>query len=298
MAYRAVFDESRKFGVEIEGYGLSRLEIAEALEQKKFSVCLCDSYPKNSTQWTVGSDGTINQVYPVEIISPQLQGSTGLLEIEKVCEVLQKAGLKVDESCGLHVHWNVSDFTGHSALNLLRLYAKYEKILDYFFEENRRGDSNQHSRSLIKQGGIDWIYDLNKPFFYQAYQIALEFERTQKVEPASSFPAARHHKVNLCAINKYGTVEFRQHHGTLDFEEIKNWVVFSQQLIHRAKDTMVNEGVATWDSLIKTLGLGESQLRESVFRPDKKQLRETREFYKERYRENKNESVRDLQLQY
>lgn len=296
MAYRAIFDSKRGFGIELEGFGLSRLEVVEALEEQKILCCICDTYSENRTIWTVGTDATISQLYPVEIVSPVLRGEAGLREIQKVCEILQKAGLRTDESCGLHIHWNVSDYTGHSALNILKLYAKYEKILDLFFEPQRRGDDNQHCRSLIKQGEIDWIHDLNRPFYYRAFQIAQEFEAAVPLKPATSFPSARHHKVNLCAINKYGTVEFRQHHGTLNFEEIKNWIIFSQQLIQRAKDTLVGEGVATWDSLIKTLALTDVQLHQSMPTPDKKLLRECREFYKKKYRENRNEPVRKLQL--
>jgi len=95
--------------------------------------------------------------------------------------------------------------------------------------------------------------------------------------------------VNICAYNKYRTVEFRQYEGTFDYEKIKNWIVFSQQLMIRAKDTLVTEGVATWESLMKTLALTEPQLRESMDSPDKIYLREAREFYRKIYRKNRNE---------
>lgn len=294
MAYRALFDEKREFGIEFEGFGLSGLEIVELLGQEKIWAYCGDGFTK-SNKWVLGKDSTIKHTYPIEIMSPILSGSKGLSVVERVCGVLSRTDLKTDESCGFHVHWNVSDFTGRSTINLLRLYGKYEKILDRFFNETRRRDCNKHCRSLVKQGGISWIYDLNKEFYFQAYQIAKEFERTQELENTTSSPSARHHKVNICAINKYGTVEFRQHHGTFDFQEIKNWIIFSQQLINRARDTMVGDGVATWDSLIRTLGLSEGQLRESMWREDKKYLREAREFYKEKIRGNRDEIVRDLQ---
>lgn len=287
MAYRAFFDDKREFGIELEGFGFSRLEIVEALEQERIPTSLGDSYSAGVQKWTIGFDSTIKQLYPVEIISPILSGEKGFHQVKKVCAVLNRMGFQTDQSCGFHIHWSVADYTGRSVINLLRLYGKYEKVLDFLFDESRRGDESDFAHSLIKEGGIGWTYILDKPFFYQAYQIAKEFEDTQRTKNKTSFPSARHHKVNVCAINKYRTIEFRQHQGTFDYEEIKNWLVLSQQLINRAKDSLVLEGISTWESMNKTLGLTESQLRESMETGDKFLLRDMRDFYRKIYRENK-----------
>lgn len=305
MAYRAAFSDKREFGVELEGYGLSRLETVELLGSVKVGAYVNDNFSTNSEKWTVATDGTIKQKSPLEIISPRLRGLKGLEEVRKVCAVLQKGGLKTDESCGLHIHWDVSDYTGHSMVNLLKLYAKYEKILDYFFDPSRRGDENNHARSLIKPHKPDWIYALNRPFFYRADQIAQEFEKTQTLDPVTSFPSARHHKINLCSFNKYGTVEFRQHQGTFDWMAVENWIVFTQQLVNRSKDSTVNEGIATLESLMRTLGLTDQQLNlwedlpdKRIESPRKDLLIRSRDYYKKIYRENKreNEAVHELQV--
>lgn len=285
MGYRATFDEERKFGIELEGYGLSRLEICEHLEQEKILTSIGDTYSKSKGKWTVGTDGTIQHSYPIEIISPILSGSNSFNQIEKVCKILNRIGLQTDSRCGFHIHWSVPDYTGRDTINLLRLYAKYEKVLDLFFDPSRRENKNQNCRSLIKQEGISWIYSLNKPFYYQAHQIAQEFEKTQTLEHTTSLPSARHHKVNLCSINKYGTVEFRQHQGTFDFEEIKNWIIFSQQLVNRARDSMVSDGMVAWTTLIRTFALSDTQL-EYHLPEENKFLSSTREYYRKIYREN------------
>lgn len=290
MAYRATFDEKREFGIELEGFGISRLEMTEGLQQKKISARVGDGFDKNLPGWTVTQDGTIKDTYSLEIVSPILHGEKGLLEIKKVCDVANKLKIDVDESCGLHIHWGVSDYTGRSMINLLRLYGKYEKNLDFIFHPLRREDHNPFAHTLIKNGNMNWLYRLNVPFYYHAFQIAQEFEATQMTSNTSSYPVARHHKVNICAYNKYRTVEFRQHEGTFDFEKVKAWVVLSQQLVNRAKDTLVMEGVATWESMMRTLALTDTQLNESVETPDKTILRETRDSYRKIYRENKKEN--------
>ena len=289
MAYRAVFDPKREFGIELEGFGVSRSEIQVALTEKNIATHISDKFYKDVPKWTITVDGTVNQDSSLEIISPILKGKTGLFQIKKVCDALNELEIKTDESCGLHIHWSATDFTGRHMINLLRLYGKYEKVLDFIFQPSRRQDYNQFAHTLLREGSMNWLYKLQGGFYFHAYQIAKSFETTQPTDNKSSQPTARHHKVNICAYNKYHTIEFRQHEGTFDFEKIKNWIIFSQQLINRAKDTQVYDGVATWESLMKTLALAESQLKQSLESPDKVYLREARDYYRKIYRENKKE---------
>lgn len=290
MAYRATFDDKREFGIELEGFGVERGKFFDALAQKKIPVCMNERFNRDIPQWTVTTDGTVTANHPLEIISPILHGEKGLTEIKKVCDVANKLGIKTDESCGFHIHWSAGDYTGRSMINLLRLYGKYEKNLDFIFHTSRREDNNPFAHTLIKHNNLNWLYRLNGPFYYHAYQIAQEFEATQATENQTSHPTARHHKVNICAYNKYRTVEFRQHEGTFDFEKIKAWIVLSQQLVSRSKDTLVIEGVTTWESFMRTLALTDQQLNQSVETPDKKIIRSARDFYRKIYRENKKEN--------
>lgn len=292
MAYRARFDYRRTFGIELEGYGVSTQEIVEALAEQKISAYVGDGYNHRVSKWAIGRDGTVQHLFPLEIVSPIFAGEKGLEEVRKVCDVINRLDVKTDESCGFHVHWGVADYTGRNMINLLKLYGKYEKVLDFIFHPSRRGELCEFAHTLRRQDGMTWLYRLQGAFYTHAYQIAQEFEATQSTANRTSHPTARHHKVNVCAYNKYGTVEFRQHEGTFDYEKIENWIIFSQQLVNRAKDTTVNEGVATWESLTKTLALTELQLRESFESLDKNYLRQARDFYRKIYRHNKGE-IRD-----
>ena len=44
-------------------------------------------------------------------------------------------------------------------------------------------------------------------------------------------------KVNICAFARHGTIEFRQHQGTLSFEKIVNWISFCQEFVNHSKKT-------------------------------------------------------------
>lgn len=287
MAYRAIFDEKRKFGIELEGFGISRNELADCLEKEKIAVRVSGGYEKLFQKWTVAQDATIAHENSFELISPILTGRWGFQEIRKVCDVVNSLGVQTDASCGFHIHWSVSDFTGRNLINLLWLYGKFEKVLDFIFPPERRDDHSQFAHSLLRQGRMTWLYQLQGAFYVHAYQVAQGFEAGQPTGNKTSYPTARHHKVNVCAYNKYQTVEFRQHEGTFDYEKIKNWLFLSQQLVNRAKNTTVSEGVVTWESLMKTLALTDPQMRESMDSPDKIYLHEMRDFYRKIYRENR-----------
>jgi len=47
---------------------------------------------------------------------------------------------------------------------------------------------------------------------------------------------SRYHVINMTAYLKYGTVEFRQHSGTIEFVKIANWLKITQALVATAKN--------------------------------------------------------------
>lgn len=46
---------------------------------------------------------------------------------------------------------------------------------------------------------------------------------------------SRYFKLNSQSYWRHGTVEFRQHSGTIEFEKIKNWLFFCARLIDFSK---------------------------------------------------------------
>ena len=54
--------------------------------------------------------------------------------------------------------------------------------------------------------------------------------------------ANRYFKLNVQAFWRHKTAEFRQHSGTIEFEKIANWVLFTSRLIEFSKTQRVNAG--------------------------------------------------------
>ncbi len=97
-------------------------------------------------------------------------------------------------------------------------YAKYEKTIDAFMAKSRRESVSTYTMSIESWPAVP------------AMQRAQTPQELANAVPGSS-DTRRYHKVNLEAFRKYGTLEFRQHQGTADFEKIKNWVLFLQYFI-------------------------------------------------------------------
>ena len=57
------------------------------------------------------TDSSLNGNDTFELVSPILVGEAGLRELEKVCWVLDLCDVKVNESCGLHVHIDAAGFS-------------------------------------------------------------------------------------------------------------------------------------------------------------------------------------------
>lgn len=95
---------NRKFGIEIEAYNCSRERLARELREAGIEVVVEGYNHTTRPHWKLVTDSSLNGNDTFELVSPILVGETGLRELEKVCWVLDLCDVKVNESCGLHVH--------------------------------------------------------------------------------------------------------------------------------------------------------------------------------------------------
>ena len=62
----------------------------------------------------------------IELVSPPLKGEKGFETIRKICAILHKFNVKINKSCGLHVHVGVDGKDVEFFRRLFTLYATYE----------------------------------------------------------------------------------------------------------------------------------------------------------------------------
>lgn len=162
----------------------------------------------NTKRWEVQYDMSIDtdRVYTnrVEIVSPVLKGEDGFKAIEVVCNAVDGI-LKVNKSCGLHVHHYIG-----SGMDLDRVAERWldiEAAVMQALPPSRR--SNRFCKSMRKPGTT----------------------RRRAIEIASR---DRYHTLNLTSYAIRNTVEFRCHSGTTESKKIKNWVLATQGIIEAA----------------------------------------------------------------
>ena len=208
---------NRNFGIEIEAYNCSKQKLAQELTAAGIKVKVEDyNHIDSQERWKITSDGSLTGNQSFELVSPILHGEEGLKDLEKVCWVLELCDVKVNNSCGLHIHMDAAGFTLQTWKNLALSYKRLEKVIDAFMPSSRRNNRfcqgfANITETQIKSAGT--ITDLRRAFGNDRYR-----------------------KVNLEAYARHRTVEFRQHSGTTNFTKMSAWVYFLAKLITFAEN--------------------------------------------------------------
>jgi hypothetical protein len=180
--------------------------------------------------WKVVSDMSVRGAgfNGLEFVSPILKGDDGLEQVRKIADALLAMGCTVNQTCGLHVHVG-----GHGGQldfykSLVKLYARYEDVLDQFMPRSRRGNVATYCRS-VKLGAA------NIDGCTSAASIGETLRRASRAD------AVKYHKVNLTPSGK-PTVEFRHHAGTVDSRKATSWVVKCLRMVLAAREGRTGEG--------------------------------------------------------
>lgn len=233
MYQRPTLSETRTFGVEIEAFHPSSLSY-DTIAQK-----LSDAGVPSRTRygWTphqhrnysggfaeVCGDGSLRNAprgyYGFEVATPPIKGLAGIVMIEKICKVLNDLGCKLNKSAGLHVHHDASDMDTEAWKTMMKLYAKNEATIDTYVAPTRRGNTNQWCRSLLQGSNLS-------SFFARV-------DSCRTIQDVQYLHAGRYYKVNTKSYSAHGTVEIRQHHGTMNAVKIINWVALTQQMVEQS----------------------------------------------------------------
>lgn len=213
---------NRHFGIEIEAYNCTRERLARELREAGINVAVEGYNHITSAHWKLVTDGSLCGNDTFELVSPILEGESGLRELEKVCWVLDFCNVKVNESCGLHVHMDAADFTMNTWKNLALSYKNIESVINAFMPAGRRDNYYCKSLSGISERRILQASTLN--------------------DLRAAFGNDRYHKVNLEAYARHRTIEFRQHSGSTNFTKMSNWILFLGRMITFAQQAKVETG--------------------------------------------------------
>lgn len=198
---RTVLGLGRSYGVEIECIATCGRDAVQAALGAAGLV-----------GWRVKHDGSLSSG-GVEIVSPVLSGETGIEQIRTVCRVLRDLGATINRTCGLHVHHDIRDLRIADVKRVATVWATQQRWIDGLLSPSRREGVNQYCRPLTSND----LAEINGARDLRSIQIGLRI--------------SRYKSFNLASYGRYGTVEIRQHQGTLDAEKIISWVRFGQGVI-------------------------------------------------------------------
>ena len=211
-----MLNQSFKFGIEIEFANANLREVENTMREAGVNVVLEGYNHTRRDHWKIVTDATVStggysyatgQGDGGELVSPVLCGEDGLRELEAALAALNShPAVSINRSCGLHVHLSWTNMQAEHIKEIVRRYAKFENQIDRWMPRSRRGSSCSWCSSTI-DNSVDRVGDMSD---LSARRAGMQ----------------RNCKVNLDAYRRHGTIEFRHHSGTTDFEKISNWIKF------------------------------------------------------------------------
>ena len=216
-----------KFGIEIEClfpvssfqrpyYDSAKDELADFFTNSGIPTYSAEYGHRRYRNWKIVFDRSVQKAgyHGMEFVSPPINKDNGgewKDHIKKVSELLISRGAIVNKYCGLHVHVDASDMSIEHAKAIFSRYKLMEDSLDVMFSPSRRGNENSYCMSLKK------------------------YEAPYHISRISDILYDRYTKVNFQAYQRHGTIEFRQHQGTVDADKIINWVEYVFAFVDNCK---------------------------------------------------------------
>lgn len=179
-------------------------------------------------------DGSLKGKNPIEIQTPP--ASTSELErlIKESTFVLRKAGYKVNKSCGVHIHFDSSNFKDDpkKILKLVNTFNAVEPVIFNMLPLSRR--NNRYSlplNSWLDESKLCLMLQ-NKITLDDIYKTWYKTKNWDNIEhyKGNKWDSSRYHGYNIHALFKNGNIEMRYHHGSLNTGKILNWINFNLRI--------------------------------------------------------------------
>lgn len=223
------------FGLEIETVALTRSECETALNGAGILAYDEDYNHHTRAHWKIVRDSSLSHRRgTAEVVSPVLRGANGANELRSVMKVLRDAGAKTNSSCGMHLHIGVAHLHATIQAEIIRQHQVWESAFDSLVLERRIGGrwAQKRTKASADRLATRWVAGLDA-----GVQVSRsEFDR--------------YFACNIASFHKYGTFEFRQHHGSLNGKSATAWVA-----LHVAFVEAVARGILclTSQAIINTL---------------------------------------------
>lgn len=214
--------ENKLIGLEIEFFGVDYRTVVAALTTKGIAVSYMGyTHTVIQNAWKLVTDVSVNSMNTgtgkgLELVSPPLTMEEMDRQLKIISETFASIGAKVDKSCGVHVHHEIDDLTLENVKNLYTLYYKHNQTIDEIMPKSRRGVARNTYCKPLNENLVNQV------------------NAATSIQQIQSVAWDRYYTINFTSYVKYGTVEFRQHSGSYDYEKIMSWIRITQAMVHTA----------------------------------------------------------------
>ncbi len=241
-----VTDNSRTMAIELEFFAPTDKadEIRNRLSQAVMLQNLnwIDANGRAFPLWVFKTDGSLRRssfrswhnYTGFEITSPcNLTFDQLIVQLQQVLFILNEYNCKVNKTCGMHVHHVGTRFTAKRLQNLSNFTVANEEAIDCLVSESRRGDCfySKSNRNVLDTAY--WITQKQTRKFME--KKGIKNTRDVAVNQDTHY---RYRNLNLTAFAKHGTIEYRQHQGTLDYSKAVFWLAFTQAQVLRGLESV------------------------------------------------------------
>jgi hypothetical protein len=253
------FVPNRTFGVEFEMFlPDSKEQTLEGVQSHLRAAgieCQITAYSMKERveYWKITKDSSIRPDscgdLGFELVSPVLLGRHGLARCQRVLSAVSQLGASVNESAGFHVHIGAEDLCSAQVANVAQNFVRYEEGIDLMLPGSRRGHGNPYIMSNLAVFGGSSGEEISSAIRGAAGSMEQLVSLVNPGIPILSAPGSpcvdqRHYKLNLHSYSKHGTVEFRQHSGTVDCTTAEAWICFLLRFVEITSD-LPTEGTMT-----------------------------------------------------
>lgn len=209
------------YGIEAEHSGIYMGSARSLLE---------DGYSDKG--WQYHYDGSVRERggEALELVSPILRHDTeSTRDTRTLLNRVKNAGGTVDVTCGLHVHHDARQLLPHDVLDVVTTYAYFQPAIDRILPESRRTDNDPQYCHPVELSDLRATQDLADSSTSQD-EFALACQWWD-----------RYRTVNIAALRKHGTLEFRQHSGTLNSRKVLHWVQLTKAIMRSTGPKSITE---------------------------------------------------------
>lgn len=227
------FRSKRNFGIELEfnqKVGLKELVKVVSATDPERPVLQSTHYQQDYDNdfWHVKFDrscGDVRDQGGWEVASYKANGYEDVANMGRVTDALKRAGVRVNDECGFHIHAEIADFKRNHAATMTALWMRIEDTVLEILPKHRRG--NKYAVPMTKKYPLtaDKLYNWE---YFWAVVCPQRFDHPN-----------RRVALNLCnyaqSVPGRRTVELRLPEGTAESKDVMNWIRFFIHFVDSSK---------------------------------------------------------------